>query len=167
MRPGGISFCYDVNKVRNIMKKLLNIILILLVTAVVAQAQLPGNLARIRAAKITYISDRLNFTEEQHRNFVPVYNQYEREISYTRQSFMGKYKDTNPKRADDATSRQYIDDNLDYQESVIEIKRKYNDRFLKIMSPQQLSDLYKAEREFKQMLMQRLKQRMPGPRFIR
>jgi hypothetical protein len=163
----GLAYGYDVNKERKIMKKLLNIIFVLLISAVAVHAQLPGNLSRIRAAKITYISDRLNFTEEQHRNFVPVYNQYEREISDTRQSFMGKYRNTNPKAADDATSRQYIDDNLDYQESVIEIKRKYNDRFLKIMSPQQLSDLYKAEREFKQMLMQRLKQRMPGPRFIR
>ncbi len=82
-------------------------------------------------------------------------------------SFFKKYKGTNPADADDAVSRQFIDDNLDYQQQVIEIKRKYNDRFLKVISPQQLADLFKAEREFKQILMKRLEQaRRPHRRTV-
>ncbi len=151
------------------MKKLLQAILIVLVTTTAAYSQRGQNLARIHAAKMAYITDRLNLSTEQSGSFIPVYNQYEREIRDTRQSFMGKYKGTNPDEADDATSRQFIDDNLDYQQAVIVIKRKYNDRFLKILSPQQLADLYKAEREFRQILMQRLKERRGerGGRFNR
>ena len=67
-----------------------------------------------------------------------------------------------PSDTDDATARQAVDDNLDYQQDVIGIKRKYNDQFLKIISPTQLADMYKAEREFKQLLMKRLEQKRNG-----
>ncbi|MFI5196867.1 MAG: hypothetical protein ACHQD8_07235, partial [Chitinophagales bacterium] len=113
---------------------------------------------RIHAAKMAYITDRLHLSSEQSGNFVPLYNEYERELRNIRQSFFKKYKGTKPDEADDATSRQYIDDNLDYQQQVIELKRRYNDRFLKVIYPQQLTDLYKAEREFRQMLMKRIEQ---------
>ena len=157
------------------MKKLLRSVLIVFITAVatVAYAQRGQGLERIHAAKMAYITDRLHLTQQESGGFIPLYNEYEREIKDTRQSFMKKYKGTNPAAADDATARQFVDDNLDYQQDVIAIKRKYNDRFLRIITPQQLADLYKAEREFKQMLMQRLKDRaanggMPrGQRFGR
>jgi hypothetical protein len=111
---------------------------------------------RIHAAKMAYITDRLQLTSRQSGEFVPVYNDYEREVWETRQYYFKKYKGNNPGQMDDADSRRFIDDNLDYQQQVIEIKRKYNERFMKIVSPQQLGDLYTAEREFKQMLLKRL-----------
>ena len=70
--------------------------------------------------------------------------------------FFRKYKGADPSDVDDSTSRQLVDDNLDYQQKVIEIKRKYKDQFLKIISPRQLTELNAAEREFKQMLIKRL-----------
>lgn len=145
------------------MKKLLQAILIVFVTTISAYAQNGEGLKRIHAAKLAYITDRLHLSPPQYGNFIPVYNDYEREIWDTRQAFNRKYKNTNPERADNATSRQYVDDNLDYQQQVIDIKRKYNDRFLKVISPQQLTELSIAEREFRQMLMQRLRQNHPGP----
>ena len=147
------------------MKKLLGITFVVLVTAYMGWAQ-PGRpmerMGRIHAAKMAYITDRLHLSSEQSGNFVPLYNEYENELRGIRQSFAKKYKGNRPDDADDATARQYIDDDLDYQQQVIELKRRYNDRFLKVISPQQLSDLYKAEREFRQMLMKRLEQRRGG-----
>jgi hypothetical protein len=141
------------------MKKLFAFILIILVTAsaVFAQQRRPNE--RIHAAKIAYITDRLHLTADQSGNFVPLFNQYEHDIWETRQTFYKKYNGPDPGTADDATYRQYVDDNLDYQQQVIDIKRKYNDRFLKIITPQQLADLPKAEREFRQILMKQLEKR--------
>jgi len=150
------------------MKKFISAVLILLVISGSSNlyAQ-PGEgrgqgMERIHAAKMAYIADRLHLSQRQSGDFIPLYNDYEREIRDTRQSFFRKYKGVHPDDADDATSRQFIDDNLDYQQDVIAIKRRYNDRFLKIISPQQLADLYTAEREFKQMLIKRLKQQRGG-----
>ncbi len=149
------------------MKKLLRVVAIFLivVTTTPLFAQQGQGMARIHAAKMAYITDRLHLTARQSGDFIPLFNDYESEIRDTRQSFFKKYNGIHPDDADDATSRRFIDDNLDYQQQVIEIKRKYNDRFLKIISPQQLADLYTAEREFKQMLIKRLKQQRGGGRF--
>jgi len=144
------------------MRKSLQVLLFILVSTTAAYSQQGRNLARIHAAKIAYITNRLQMSPNQSGNFIPIYNEYEMEVRQTRQSFFGKYKNAKPYNTDDATSRQMIDDNLDYQQAVIVIKRKYNDHFLKVLSPQQLAELYTAEREFKQMLMQRLKERRGG-----
>ena len=90
---------------------------------------------------------------------------FENEIRAARQFFFKKYKGTDLRDANDETSLQFIDDNLDYQQKVIEIRRKYNDQFLKVISAQQLAELNKAEREFKQMLIKRLERRGRGGRF--
>ena len=114
---------------------------------------------RIHAAKMAYITDRLNLSTEQSSGFIPIYKEYEAEMKDTRKSFLQKYKGMDMDAANDATAMQYVDDNLDFQAKAIDIKRKYNDRFLKVISPQQISDLNKAEREFKQILMKRLNER--------
>ena len=119
---------------------------------------------RIHAAKMAYITDRLRLTSDQMINFVPVYNEYDREIRETRNSFLKKYKEKDFKNADDASARQFVDDNLDYQQQVIQIKRRYNERFLKVISSQQLAELSQAEREFRQLLMERIKDRQNGNR---
>ncbi len=114
---------------------------------------------RIHAAKMAYITDRLNLTAEQSSGFIPVYRDYEGEMKSSRKLFLQKYKGMDIESADDATSMQYIDDNLDYQQKAIQIKRKYNDLFLKVISAQQVAELNKAEREFKQILMKRMEER--------
>lgn len=119
---------------------------------------------RIHAAKMVYITDRLHLPSAQSSDFMPVYGEYETELRTLRQTYFKKYKGIDPADADAATSRQFIDDNLDYQQDVIVLKRKYNDKFLKVITSQQLVDLYKAEREFREMLQKRLKERMKDRR---
>ncbi len=151
------------------MKRIAASLLFLLITVTVSFGQRDGHPAgrgmeRIHAAKMAYITDRLHLTAEQSGNFTPLYNEYEQEKIASRRKYMQKYKSMEPDEADDATSKQFIDDNLDYQQEVIQIKRRYNDRFLKIITPQQLADLHQAEREFKQILMQRLRERRENGR---
>lgn len=148
---------------RSFMKTFLGALIIVFVVTTNALSQQPRRqLERIHAAKMAYITDRLHLTASQSANFIPLFNDYEHEIRETRQMFFQKYKTTAPDREDDATARRFVDDNLDYQQKVIEIKRKYNDQFLRVLSPQQLADLYQAEREFRQMLMKRLEERRNG-----
>ena len=139
------------------------VVMIAGVTPVLAQQRGQQALMRIHAAKIAYITDRLRLSQEQAGNFIPLYNDYEKEVRNTRLSYLGKYKGPHSNDTDDAASRKYIDDNLDYQQAIIDLKRRYNDRFVKIISAQQLADLYNAEREFRQMLMKRLNQNRQGP----
>lgn len=139
------------------MKVILSCFMVLLaITVSYGQPKGRPGMQRIHAAKMAYITDMMQLTEEQSAKFVPVYNEYEKELYSIRQSFFKKY---NISQDDDVPSRIRIEDDLDYQQQVIELKRKYNDRFLKIISQKQLSDMYAGERAFRQELMQRLKQR--------
>ena len=149
------------------MKTVLKAFLIVLLTGATAAAQQrmgPGKegLARIHAAKMAYLADRLRLTADQSPGFTTVYNEYERELRATRQLYIGKYVGNRPADPNDESSMRYIDDNLDYQQAAIDLKRKYNDHFLKIISPQQLAELYKAERDFRQILLKQLNKHKGG-----
>ena len=50
-----------------------------------------------------------------------------------------------------------VDNNIEYKELDLNLSKKYKEAFLSVLSPQQLADLYQAEREFKQMLIERMK----------
>lgn len=145
------------------MNRILTAVFIVLLTSLTATAQRGRPTERIHAAKMAYITDRLNLTTQQSANFIPLYNDFEKEKRDIRMFFFRKYMGANLSGTNDETSRQIIDDNLDYQQRVIELKRKYNEEFLKVISAQQLADLYKAEREFKEMLIKRLDRPHRGP----
>lgn len=147
------------------MKRFLHTLLLILFSCSATQAQHRMPHERIHAAKIAYITDRLQLNYRQSADFVPLYNDYEKEIRDARFYFFKKYMRGEPEDTDENTSLRFVDDNLDYQERVIAIKRKYNDLFLRIISPKQLSELNKAEREFKQLLIKRLDPRSRGSRF--
>ncbi len=112
---------------------------------------------RINAIKVGYITDKLKLNSSQATAFWPVYNEYERELREARRSFRQKYR-SGAADENNARARSYIEDNLDLQEATVGIKRKYKDRFLKVISAQQLAALYEAERDFKKQLIRQLRQ---------
>ena len=114
------------------------------------------NMERIHAIKVGYITDRIHLTSQQSSRFWPVYDQYEADMRAMRQDFRRKFR-SRAQGPDE--SRQFVEDDLDSQEQLITLKRKYKDQFLQIISAQQLADLYVAEREFRKLLMQQLKNR--------
>jgi hypothetical protein len=141
------------------MNKLVQAFLVVLFATGAAYAQPRPNMEQIHAAKVAYVVDRLHLKTDQFKNFMPLYEDYENEIIAVRQTFRKKYMGADRAETNDMTPLQWIDDNLDYQQQIIDIKRTYNDRFLKVISQTQLSTLYQAEREFKQILLKRLEQR--------
>lgn len=118
------------------------------------------SMERIHSIKVAYITDRLHLTSDQSQKFWPVYHTYEKELIALRKSYFQKYKTLDKK--DEEVSRQFFNDNLDFQAAVVDLKRKYRDQFLNIISSRQLAELFKAEHEFNGMLMQRLKDQHPA-----
>jgi Spy/CpxP family protein refolding chaperone len=137
----------------HIMKKLLSIIMLLLMhTAAWAQQE---RFEEIRALKVSFITERLKLTPEQAAQFWPEYNKYQAELREVRRDFRAKYREQNA-GATREQAREFINANLDYQTQALELKKKYRDVLLKTISPQQLAQLYDAEREFRKMLIEQL-----------
>lgn len=141
------------------MKRLV-FILLLSLSAQFAFAQ-PGSerFERIHAIKVAYITDKVHLSSEQAAKFWPVYTVYEKELRAIRHQFINKYKDDKRVGNDPHAARAFIEDDLEYQEATLNLRKKYKDEFLKIITPQQLAQLLQAERDFKRMLIQELKSR--------
>jgi hypothetical protein len=146
-----------------IMNRILNCLLVLLLATTVTYARQGRPVQRIHAAKVAYITDRLQLTEDQSAKFIPVYREYEKDMVELRKPYLKKYKlEAGEEGEDRMAARQYLESDLDYQQDVIALKRRYNDRFASVISPKQVADVYVAEREFRLILLQRLKQRREG-----
>lgn len=100
---------------------------------------------RVESLKIAFISGKLNLDPKTAERFWPIYNQYEQELKVVAQEYKAA------KKSDDVSA----DDLLDQQQKVIDLKRKYNSIFLKVINNEQLNRLYQAEKEFRQMVMRR------------
>jgi|GEM_PF-2027435 len=104
---------------------------------------------KIRELKIEMVTGKMNLTEAQSQKFLPLYNQYSDELFAVYQA----------KKAlrDNKNSEYVVNEMQQLDQRVVDIKGRYKERFLKIMSAQQLSQMYQAEEEFKKMLIEKLK----------
>ncbi len=94
---------------------------------------------KIRALKDAFITQKLQLTPAEAEKFWPVYNQYDNEIRQLR---------VNNRNGDV----------LENEQRLLDTRKKYKPSFEKILGPQRLNDLYNAEREFRNVLIKRLKE---------
>ena len=113
---------------------------------------------KIESQKIGYITNRLNLTTEQAPQFWAIYNEYN-----------GKKKDFNRRirqltgensrqggAENDATVLSHLKELNVAKQKLGDLDDEYMPRFLKVVSPTQLQELYKAERNFNRMLLEKL-----------
>lgn len=93
---------------------------------------------KIKALKIAFITQKLQLTSAEAQNFWPVYNQYENEIRKIR-------------------SNNKNGDVLENEQQLLDTRKKYKASFEKILGHQRLNDLYNAERDFRNVLIRKLK----------
>jgi hypothetical protein len=113
---------------------------------------------RVENVKINYIRSRLNLPPDEAARFFPLYQEYQQELFNVR-----KLKRQNNLNAADGTEQ--INKELMYENEIVQIKIKFNNAFLKVLAPDKVSELYKAEREFNDELVRQLSERnnRPGP----
>jgi len=111
-----------------------------------AQNEQPSDLQQkeqnIEALKVAFISKELNLTPAEAEKFWPVYNQYSQELKLT-------MKD-NP-------------DVLDRDEKVLNLRKRYQEQFIKIVGPERTNNLFGAEGRFRQLLIRRLRNQQNHP----
>ena len=118
------------------MKHLFTYIFLLFSTAVFAQPGGDGkNQQKIQALYIAYISQELKLTEEEAKKFWPVHSEYDNEI-----------KGLKPEASE-----------LERQQAILNIKKKYQDRFTKILGAQRTNEFYIKDGEFRKKLVEKLR----------
>ncbi|MBS1783231.1 MAG: hypothetical protein JSS78_09205 [Bacteroidetes bacterium] len=159
MKQDGSKFKIYVNLFDHLKRIALLCVFILMGLSIHASGQMPGKRhERIHALKAAYITDRLQLSGKQAEQFWPIYNQYEADVKALRKTFLSNQQGSG-NVLNNRNAYKMIDENLDYQEALIKLKRQYNLEFIKVLSAQQLNDLYLSEHEFRQMLIQRIHDR--------
>ena len=118
------------------MKHLLTYIFLLLGMASFAQPGDDGKREqKIQALYVAYISQELKLTEDEAQKFWPVHSQYDNEIRGLKNESA----------------------ELERQQAGLNIKKKYQDRFVKILGAQRTNDFYVQDGEFRKKLVERLR----------
>ena len=128
------------------MKKLYSVLVLLCWLAFPAQSQVGPGPQRpmggvLETMKIGFITNRLNLTPDEAQKFWPIYKFYAAEV---RQSYVVYRHDRNE---------------LELEEALLNIKKKYSVEFLKAISPGKINDFFKAEKDFNVMVNSEFRRR--------
>jgi hypothetical protein len=114
---------------------------------------------KINAARIALISEKLKLTPAQAEKFWPVYREFTEQRMALRKQFRDaeRHQDANKTKAD--RDQELIKLGHQLKQQNLDLEKSYSDRLLKVISPDQLLTLPKAEQEFRKMLLQRIQDR--------
>lgn len=93
---------------------------------------------KIKALYIAYMTDQLNLNENEAQQFWPLHRDYNAEMKSIRK--------------ENGTE-------LEREEASLNIKKKYNDRFAKILGKERTEEFYKKDREFREKLVKKIKEK--------
>lgn len=141
------------------MRRIAYIIFLIVFAVSAVHAQQGRRMERVHAIKVAYLTDKLQLTSEQSARFWPVYNRFEEEKMALVRTYR---KDKSPAENTSEDPLRSVEDDIELQQRMLDLRKEYKDEFLKVISPQQLATLAEAEREFKRLLLQQIKERRNG-----
>jgi hypothetical protein len=142
---------------------------VLLLTGVTAFAQEKGEnrrmeKERIEQVKIAFITNKLELTVDQAKEFWPIYDAMSAELKKHRKSLKEELKSLKEDgtKKDDASYKSALDNMQEGQLKGIEIKMKYTNQIGELLGYEKVFTLGEAEKEFKKRLMDRMKKSNGG-----
>ena len=123
-----------------------------------AFAQPTSKRDRIDALRVTYISQKVNFTTQESQLFWPLYDEYTDKLENARKSFRQQYiKNTDFTIVTDKEAEAYLNAELNLKQKEYELYKEYFERFKKILPVKKVALLRRAEEEFKKELIKNIK----------
>jgi hypothetical protein len=108
---------------------------------------------RIQIIKENFIVRELGLSSDQANKFLKLYRGWQKDMAEIR-----RLKRLNNSASQSNGSAQ-LDKDLAYDRKMIDTKEHYQNEFLKILSPEKVSKLYKSEQEFKDEIFKNLNER--------
>lgn len=133
------------------MKHILSLVLVSFLVLPVVFAQEAENERReekIQTLEIAFISRKLNLNPEDAQKFWPVYNEYKREV---RQIAINQK--SQPER-----------DMIEFEQRILDVRKKYKDQFSGVIGQARMNQFFKAEHEFRGVLLNKIRNQSDRPR---
>lgn len=116
---------------------------------------------KFRAEKVAFLTTELDLSPEEAQKFWPVYNQLEKE-RWESHKQREKLEDKVREAEDNMPEREIVQLTRDYAASMqkeANMMVEFNEKFLKILPPEKVLKLYKAENEFRFQMIKRFRDR--------
>lgn len=116
---------------------------------------------KFRAEKVAFLTTELDLSPEEAQKFWPVYNQLEKE-RWESHKQREKLEDKVREAEDNMPEREIVQLTRDYAASMqkeANMMVEYNEKFLKILPPEKVLKLYKAENEFRFQMIKKFRDR--------
>ena len=109
---------------------------------------------KVKAARVAYITKRLNLTPKESEGFWALHNEYENE----KQELKKRYRNNGSLESmSDEEVVQMINQRFDLQQKLLDLDRKYYQRFQTVISARKVALYHKADKEFRLELLKRVR----------
>jgi hypothetical protein len=142
------------------MKKIWMVLLVVVATTMVANAQVKTGKELLKEEKIAYINDYCKFTDDEAKKFWVLEEEMQGKLKEVRKSMRRELKDIKDKGIDNMTDtdlKKAFDNRKTYEQKLQDIKWEYNDKYIATVGVKKTAKYYEAEISFRQKLLQRLK----------
>ncbi|NEM97245.1 hypothetical protein [Pontibacter burrus] len=123
-------------------------------TTALAQDNRQSN-ERVEAAKVAFLTDKMELTADQAQKFWPLYNEYESRRRDLMKSYRSGYRQ-DVDALSDQEAKARIDGMFATREKELALEQEYAAKYLRVISYKQLIKLYRGERDFTKLLLKRL-----------
>ena len=93
---------------------------------------------KMKALYIAYMTEQLNLNENEAQRFWPLHKEYNAELKAIRKERQSE---------------------LATEEASLNVKKKYNDKFLKILGKERTEDFYKKDKEFRDKVIKKIREK--------
>jgi len=139
--------------------KFLILIILLGITSAKVSAQEEDNRnEKIESLKIAFITEKLNLTSSEAKVFWPVFNAFSDELKKLKEKEKENMHALKTKNSPtDIESNKFINEHINLKQAELDLTKRYINEFKKVLPERKVAKLLTLEQEFKQQLLQHLK----------
>ena len=148
------------------MKRLI-ICLLVAFAASTVMAQPGKKIEKIKKARLEFMKKKLALTPEEEKTFVPLYEKMMDEAEKLRKEYKqeGDLGNIDLTFMTEKECEKAISEFIEFREKELELIKRYNEEFKKILPIKKVAMIYKAETEFKKRVIRELRERRKeGPK---
>lgn len=111
---------------------------------------------QIESVKIAFITQQLNLSNDEAEKFWPIYNNYQRDLNEL-------FKQKRENRLNRPNANEELTNELNFEGRLLDIRKKYQAEFSKVLPADKVLQFFRAEREFREQMIRQLKERRKNP----
>ncbi len=118
-----------------------------------------GNMDKIKALKIAFITEKLNLSEKEAQQFWPIYNSYQEDMSTLKRQAYNTRKNIDINAISDDEATQILKEMRINDNKRQALENEFIDKLSRVISAKKIIQIHKLEDDFKRKMFEEYKKR--------